>query len=203
MTLKKELLDKLIGTNLDSYNEKTDDKVFDGRRQFYLDSYFPILNHLKAQKGNLNSESAVVAICLIYSWMPKIIHNPIIPDDNVVKSLNKAYNSTSEDKLSEQEIEKIKYSINNSMVGASKILHFINPNIYPIWDGNIAKIIKSEDRKNKEEVLKYLDYQNVCLDVSDDDCIKSIKNFNSEKFNGLSKLRKIDMALFSIKESNK
>lgn len=198
MTIKKELLDKLIGTNLDNYNKISNNKVFDGRRQFYFDSYFPILNHLKAQKGNLNSESIIVAICLIYSWMPRIIHNVIIPNDEVTKLLNKAYNSTSEDKLSEQEIEKIKYCINNSMVGTSKILHFINPNVYPIWDSNIANIIKSENRKRKEEVLKYLDFQNICLDVSDDDCTKSIKNFNSEKFNGLSKLRKIDMALFSM-----
>ena len=203
MTMKKELLDKLISTSLDSYNEKSNDKVFDGRRQFYVDSYFPILNHLKAQKGNLNSKSTMVAICLIYSWMPRIIHNSIIPDDDVIKLLNKAYNSTSEDKLNEQEIEKVKYSINNSMVGASKMLHFINPTVYPIWDNNIAETIKSENSRGKKEVLKYLDYQEACLELSDDDCTEYIKNFNSERFNGLSKLRKIDMALFSIKKSNK
>jgi hypothetical protein len=143
MTIKRGLLDKLTGTDIGNYNKTSNDKVFDGRRQFYFDSYFPILNYLKAQKGNLNSESTVVAICLIYSWMPRIIHNPIIPNVDVIKLLNKAYNSTIEDRLSEQEIEKVKYSINNSMVGASKILHFINPNVYPIWDNNIAKTVKS------------------------------------------------------------
>ena len=29
--------------------------------------------------------------------------------------------------------------INNSCVGLSKSLHFINPEIFPIWDSNVAK----------------------------------------------------------------
>jgi hypothetical protein len=202
MIIKKELLDKLIGTNLYNYNKKSDDKVSDGRRQFYFDSYFPILNYLKTQKGNLNSDSTMIAMSLVYSWMPRIPHRIIINDNEVIKLLNKAYDSTSKDRLSIKEIETIKSSINNSMVGASKILHFINPCVYPIWDSNIDEKIKSESSKDKKEVLKYFNYQNVCLDISNEECTKSIENFNSEKFNGLSKLRKIDMALFSIDEPN-
>ena len=199
MITTEELLEKLRGTNLDSYNEESTDKVFAGRRQFYFNSYLYILSHLKAQKGNLNPESTMVAICLIYSWMPRVPHKVVIKDNDVIKLLNKAYHSTYENKLSEQEIETIQFSINNSMVGTSKILHFINPNVYPMWDSNIAKIVKSEKDKSEKEVLNYLNYQNACLKLSDDDCNECIKNFNSEKFNGLSKLRKIDMALFSLK----
>ena len=30
--------------------------------------------------------------------------------------------------------------INNSWVGLSKALHFINPEIFPIWDKNVAEL---------------------------------------------------------------
>lgn len=39
--------------------------------------------------------------------------------------------------IKENEIAEFIPIINNSLVGTSKLLHFINPNDYAIWDSNI------------------------------------------------------------------
>jgi hypothetical protein len=33
----------------------------------------------------------------------------------------------------------------NSVVGASKILHFVNPNVYPIWDAKVQRVWARSD----------------------------------------------------------
>jgi len=47
--------------------------------------------------------------------------------------------------------------VNNSWIGTSKLLHFLNPNFFPIWDSRIAVIFGfTTYRYNKWDV--YLEY---------------------------------------------
>ena len=43
--------------------------------------------------------------------------------------------------LNSEELEIVKKCVNNSLVGTSKLLHFINPSIYAIWDSKIFRNI--------------------------------------------------------------
>ena len=75
---------------------------------------------------------------MTYGWMPTILDelgelDDVSKEGNLVKYLNKAKHHKKE-RLNIREIEHIASCINNSVVGASKLLHFINPNVYAIWD---------------------------------------------------------------------
>lgn len=59
-------------------------------------------------------------------------------EDEVVL-INKAKKGES---LDEKELDLLKRRINNSMVGLSKLLHFINPEQYAIWDSKIYRCIR-------------------------------------------------------------
>ena len=78
---------------------------------------------------------------LSYGWMPRILRNlgHISREDDLIKYLNKA-KSNERPSLTSEEIEHIASCINNSVTGASKLLHFINPE-YPIWDDNVRKYL--------------------------------------------------------------
>lgn len=68
--------------------------------------------------------------------MPTILNLNLTRLEKVLEILNKA---KKDENLNPSELEILKKAINNSMVGTSKLLHFINPHMYPIWDSKIFK----------------------------------------------------------------
>ncbi len=75
--------------------------------------------------------------------------------DNMVTMLNDARNGRF---LEPQDLKVLKNSINNSLVGPSKLLHFINPEIFAIWDSRVSRYI--ENNVNMALVRNYIDYHN-------------------------------------------
>lgn len=52
----------------------------------------------------------------------------------------------------------MKKIVNNSMVGASKLMHFLNPDKYPMWDSNICEYLNYRE----QSVEDYISYQQDC-----------------------------------------
>ena len=70
--------------------------------------------------------------------------------------------------------------MNNSNVGASKLLHFIYPEKYPIWDSKICEIIT--DKSNPQKVQNTLNYINYCEAIQNliNELPENLKNFKRE-----------------------
>ena len=63
-------------------------------------------------------------------------------------------------------LEKLKRMTNNSVVGMSKVLHFVNPEVFPIYDSNIGSLSKNfSDVKNYVKYVK--GFHGFCLNVED------------------------------------
>ena len=84
---------------------------------------------------------AVVGLHIVYGWMPTIpkLRRPAglnaVDQAKVVTLLNDARRRL----LTVAELSFLKTSfINNSMVGLSKLLHFLAPDRYAIWDSRVA-----------------------------------------------------------------
>ena len=133
---------------------------------------------------------------MIYGWMPTILKNIDCTDiDKIVDLFNKA--KSSDNILTEIEIENLKPFTNKSLVGLSKLLHFINPNVYPIWDSKICKYFFSNGFYSKiGNISIYLEYI---------DAIKeTIKSGLPNEFNSIKKqlgyevtdVRLIELAIF-------
>ncbi len=95
---------------------------------------------------------------LIYGSMPTMVKIDLTHKDKLLDIFKKARN---EPVLSNQEIAIVKDYINNSLVGTSKLLHFLNPRVYAIWDSRIYRYISgrktSYDIGNIDRYLKYLE----------------------------------------------
>ncbi|MFP7655349.1 hypothetical protein [Chryseobacterium proteolyticum] len=103
----------------------------------YLISYPCFINYFKL-KDRLSKQDLICSAFMIYGWMPTILKKIDYTNiDKIVDLFNKA--KSSDNILTEIEIKSLKPFTNNSLVGLSKLLHFINPNVYPIWDSKICK----------------------------------------------------------------
>ena len=63
--------------------------------------------------------------------------------------------------ISTQELQILKNAFNNSLVGVSKLLHFIQPEKYAIWDSRVFRFLSGNEPhvsifKQPETYLSYL-----------------------------------------------
>jgi hypothetical protein len=127
--------------------------------------------------------------------MPTIIHLDIKDIDQILLLLNAVKSGQI---LNRKEIQKLKSCINNSLVGLSKLLHFINPIDYAIWDRRIFKYITDKNSQygidKAENYLAYLEsLKNIIAHKDYGDLHKLIEN----KFDyTISPMRAIEILMF-------
>ncbi|MGB0880195.1 MAG: hypothetical protein ACPGTO_06480 [Polaribacter sp.] len=105
------------------------------------DSYIETYPEFISYFGRLNiieKHHLVISSHFVYGWMPTIIKINLNNTDSILSLLNSVKNGSL---LSEKELKLLKECINNSLVGVSKLLHFINPNNYAIWDSRIYRYL--------------------------------------------------------------
>ena len=56
--------------------------------------------------------------------------------------------------------------VNNSVVGASKLLHFVAPERFAIWDSRVARYLGSRVAGGRVGVERYEGYNDCCLDIA-------------------------------------
>lgn len=162
------------------------------REDNYLRTYPYFINFFKENK--LNFQNYVVGVNMIYAWMPTTLNLDLSNKEGievVLEKLNKGYD------LGLLDYEVLKKSINNSVVGMSKFLHFVEPYKYPIIDSKIYKFITG----NKYSVgidrsITYVAYKNMMNDLIREDLLGVMKPV----YNGLnykvSPLRGVEMLMF-------
>ena len=123
----------------------------------------------------IDEHQLVIASHFVYGWMPTIIHLDLKEKGKVLKYLNAAKSGHF---LNASELETLKVSINNSMVGLSKLLHFINPRDYAIWDSRIYRY--TTDKKSTYGIGNTQLYLNYLSKLNE---IESHVDFNEIKKN--------------------
>jgi len=109
------------------------------------DPVLPLYNSIVAQFGSwapLTWGDCIVSLHIVYGWMPTIpdLSRPArctaIQQATVVNLLN----SSRARQLTNAELDFLaSHFVNNSIVGVSKMLHFLAPDRYPIWDSRVAR----------------------------------------------------------------
>lgn len=105
---------------------------------------YPSLLAQFAQWRTVTWDDAVVALHIVYGWMPTI-PNLALPaglqlagKTRVESLLNQA---RTPNPLSANDLQFLMQNFaNKSMIGLSKLLHFLAPDRYAIWDSRVAKV---------------------------------------------------------------
>ena len=169
----------------------------------YENSYPFLVNYF--QKDKINMNDFVVGSHFVYGWMPTILDLKItkVNETKLLEILNKYKQIIDAKEINPDELKILKETINNSIVGTSKLLHFINPTIFPIWDSNIGLCFFDKTYEgnvnNVENYIKYL--ISIHEFVNDESCnsvrekaFGLIRKENAETH--LSDIRKIEYILF-------
>lgn len=169
---------------------------FDSTKENYLLSYPYFLDYFKNIQ-TINLENLIIGISFTYSWMPTILKS--IKLDNVEKAISILNEVKNEKYLTELQLTILKTTFNNSLVGTSKLLHFINPEQYAIWDSRVFRFLNSEEphKYKLEKPRAYIEY------IGFIDNLKTEKSFNNfyklmkEKVGyDISKTRALELAFF-------
>ncbi len=118
-------------------------------------------------------------IAFAYSWMPTIpeIRNPGDSEWYDIITMINQLRDDEENVVREKLLAKLIPIINNSIVGTSKVLHFIVPNKAPILDSRVIKnwnqifsgtevalgYLKTKSEQQIQQYIRYWDYMHIWL----------------------------------------
>lgn len=195
-------------TEMDIENFKKDCKAFEikpdvdiNQKSYYI-SYLEFLEHFK-RITEFKKHDVIVGIHLIYGWMPTICHLKSEDFAEAATILNKVKKDES---LLKEEVDKLKSVFNNSIVGTSKLLHFISPENYPIWDSNVCRYLNIPAHK-ANNIDVYLDYIKACRNIIKKckDEITRVKEAMNEfepykVQNEISDMRAVELVMFTSRQ---
>lgn len=155
------------------------------KSKWYIESYAYFIDYFR-EKNTITEKDVIFGIAMAYSWMPTIPGNKLNEEkwELITKSNNfKLIKQTFETKTSiednyEEIISNTKEMVNNSLVGASKLLHFMIPDKFPIWDRKICGLWLGKGKTNNLQINKidnYLAYKEWCDEIKLDKSFKKIK----------------------------
>ena len=106
----------------------------------YLMSYPHFINYFNNVR-TITFHELTIGINFTYGWMPTIFDYRSDQFTVVLAILNRLKNGIIPN---DNELINLRNHFNNSLVGSSKLMHFINPDIMPIWDSRVYKYLTNE-----------------------------------------------------------
>ena len=136
-------------------------------------SYLHFINFF-ASHDILTEHDIVIGCFFTYGWMPTILDlrgdlEPIVSTLNRVKLDGHFPNS--------EELQELASCINGSAVGASKLLHFIRPDLHAIWDSRVYRYLyqKQPHPYRLKAPGAYRNYLEIVKELSEDNRTEALK----------------------------
>lgn len=102
---------------------------------------FQAIIQVAARRQTLDWEEAVALLHMVYGWMPTMLRtiepHTLAQRLQLLAHLQKVKTGGL---LTTAELTEVKRFANRSVVGASKLLHVLNPANYVIWDSRVAEV---------------------------------------------------------------
>jgi len=162
----------------------------------YYISYIEFLEYFK-NTNEITKHNLIIGINFAYGWMPTIFDFCNDDFDNVLQILNRAKQNIIPSK---NELDTLKGLLNHSLVGTSKLLHFINPECFAIWDSKVYKYL-TKNNANQNSISKsesYLAYLKFCKELTEREEYEEIHNhvWNQVGYE-MTKFRTAELIMFS------
>ena len=165
----------------------------------YIVSYPYFLDYF-SKKTSYEMEDVVCGAHMVYGWMPTILDlylGPTKPTlDEAAELLSKAKRSGT---LTDNDLGKLASLINNSLVGTSKLLHFIAPESYAIWDSRVYSFVFEERpyTHRVNQVQKYHYYQGLLKELQGDHKFSQFHfSMNNKIGYDVSPLRALELVMY-------
>lgn len=127
-------------------------------------SYLEFLKYF-SDLNKITRHNVIIGINLVYAWMPTIFNFRSNDIDSTLNILNKAKKG---EVPSENDLNVLIKCFNNSLVGTSKLLHIINPEVFAIWDSRVFHYLtnKKPYPYKINNCKWFLDYLKFCKHIT-------------------------------------
>ena len=165
------------------------------------DSYGQQYPALLSLASKCEDPEDLVALSLAaYGWMPTILKGTLHYEDfnlSAVRGVNqenaRAY------------LKQSKPLIGNSWIGTSKFLHFINPEVFPIWDSRVALAFGLKSYQGANTRRNYVRYFEFCHSSVEQysSMISRIRSWLREEYGYCATdIRCLEMAIFNTSKDH-
>jgi hypothetical protein len=111
----------------------------------YILSYPHILSYF-ASRGPLDVTDFVRGAHLVYGWMPTALDlYPHPPNLTLAHAASILETARTQGTIPDENLSALASVVNNSLVGTSKLLHFVRPDVFPMWDGRVYRYVFEEE----------------------------------------------------------
>ena len=154
----------LYKTNVTIEKMRQDEETVNFDQNSYFISYPEFLKYFN-DLNSIDRHNLITGINFTYGWMPTIFDFRSEKIDEAIEILNSAKKGVIP---TERELDILKKCFNNSLIGTSKLLHFINPNRFAIWDSRVFRYLTQMEPHSYrlEKSSSYLDYLRFCEDIT-------------------------------------
>jgi len=177
-----EVLDRAVCLE----NDNTEDR--------YNKSYYHFLKYFEGRE-QLTEHDLIVGANFTYGWMPTILN---FKSDDFELGVNILNEAKKFERITNEQIIALKKLINNSLVGVSKLLHFVNPNVYAIWDSRVCNFLTGSSHKYKVEKTElFWSYLDLCKKISLDSRFQDVHEKHKQKVGyDITPMRTIEQIMF-------
>ena len=126
-----------------------------------------------SSKKELTPHDIVIGAYFTYGWMPTMLE--LKGDINLIAAI--ANKARGKDGISRADFSHLANAINGSVVGASKLLHFICPEDHAIWDSRVYRYLHQEApyQYRLEAPDAYWDYLSFLAALTEDERFEAFK----------------------------
>ncbi len=162
----------------------------------YLISYPEFIAYFE-KLNIIEKHHLIIGVNFVYGWMPTIFDFRSDKFDDVLKILNELKRGKIPKR---EELETLKKCFNNSLVGTSKLLHFINPSQFAIWDSRVCRYLTNKEPHSYvvENINIYFAYLELCKTLADEKEYMAIhKSINLAVGYEMTPFRTLELIMYS------
>ena len=189
------MIDNLIKTFTYERLLKDAESIYIPTEEKYLTAYNEFLEYFK-NIDKLTTHNTIIGISFTYSWMPTILDFRSEKLIEATEILNYAKQGS---RPGLTELDILKSCFNNSLVGSSKLLHFVNPEKFAIWDSRVYRYLFNQEPHSYriENNNTYLEYLFFCNYLTESPFVKELQKVVEYKVGyKLTSMRAIELIFF-------
>jgi hypothetical protein len=165
----------------------------------YIVSY-PHIREYFASRQVIGASELVCGAHMIYGWMPTILTLHVEESGISLSQAALLLEKAKEGKpLSDQNLSSLSAVVNNSLVGTSKLLHFVAPESFAIWDSNIYRFLYRKQPHNyrMQNIQTYRDYVALLCSAKDDPRFSALHSSVTKQLGyEVSPMRSLELSMF-------
>jgi hypothetical protein len=173
-----------------------DGSEFEIKRKSDYISYTEFLKYFNVLK-TITRHNLIIGINFTYGWMPTIFNFRSEKFEDVLHILNKVKKGND---VNIDNLILLKGFFNNSLVGTTKILHFINPDKFAIYDSRVYRYLTNQEPNQSRigNCRTYLDYLEFCAYLTKQKRFNSLKKKIERKVGySMSDFRVVELIMYS------